>query len=113
MADWWNNLDPGQTFLGVKLGHVLAGAIGGIIRTLVKPRRTMLQNILGAITGVFVASYGTPILSVLADHYGLDTVPDESLEGALGFLLGLAGMSLCEAILNKISSWGKSKGLLW
>lgn len=98
--------DPLATILGVKVTHIVAGAAGGIVRSLSRPGGTWPRHVGTAIVGTFVAGYGTPVGAVLASRYmAAPDIPSTSVEGMVGFILGLIGMSLCEALLRWARAW--------
>lgn len=102
MAD----LSPEPTILGIKVAHLVAGAAGGLARSLTRPGGSIVRHMTTAVVGTIVAGYGTPAATAVTARY-LAT-PDlsvASLEGMVGFVLGLTGMSLCEALLRWARIW--------
>lgn len=93
-------------FLGLKLSHLIAGAVGGLSRSLARPGGSVMRHVTTAIVGTAVAGYGTPIATALTTHYfAAAAVSPASAEGAVGFVLGLTGMSICEALLRWARIW--------
>ncbi|MFG1389097.1 hypothetical protein [Xanthobacter versatilis] len=102
MAD----LPPEVTIFGLKLSHLLAGGLGGLSRSLAHPGGSIVRHITTTIVGTVVAAYGTPVGAAVAVRYlGMPDIPLGSMEGVVGFLLGLAGMSLCEAVPRWVRKW--------
>ncbi len=98
--------DPLSALVGIKLTHVIAGAAGGIVRSLSRPGGSWARHVGTAIIGTFVAGYGTPVGTVFASRYlASPDLPSSSVEGMVGFVLGLIGMSLCEAALRWARAW--------
>ena len=65
-----------------------------------------MPHITTSIVGTLVAGYGTPAASSIAIRYiGLPDMPVASVEGMMGFVLGLNGMSLCEAVMPWARAW--------
>jgi hypothetical protein len=106
------NIDPDSTFWGIKLSHLWAGAVGGLMRALLKPREPIYQHVSATVIGTVVAGYATPTVGVLLDRYaGTGDIPDASIEGMAGFLLGLCGMTLCEALIRRVKKWGAGEDI--
>lgn len=102
MAD----LPPDPAIFGVKLAHLIAGAAGGLARSLTHPGGSIMRHITTSIVGTVVAGYGTPAASAMAIRYiGMPDIPVASVEGMMGFVLGLIGMSLCEALMRWARDW--------
>lgn len=92
--------------MGIKLAHLLAGAAGGIVRSLTRPGASWRVTLATSVVGAIVAGYGTPIGARYAGHYlASPDLPIASVEGLTGFLLGLIGMSLCEALIRRARTW--------
>ncbi|MEW6258106.1 MAG: hypothetical protein AB1592_19300 [Pseudomonadota bacterium] len=100
------DFQPEPTLFGIKLAHMAAGAMGGIVRSLTKPGGSITRHITTAVVGTVVAGYGTPIGAHFAVRYLASAdISQASVEGMTGFVLGLTGMSLCEALLAWIKKW--------
>lgn len=82
-----------------------AGAVGGLVRSLVRPYQSWLRNATSTVVGALVAYYAAPTVAVLADRYGTEAVPDPALLTTVGFLLGLVAMSLCDAVIQRVQGW--------
>jgi hypothetical protein len=94
------------SLLGLKIHHLLAGAVGGLARSLTKPGGSLARHIATAIVGTAVAGYGTPLGAHFATRWlASPDFPVGSLEGMVGFALGLTGMSLCEAAIRWVRLW--------
>ncbi|RLP80595.1 hypothetical protein D9R14_05985 [Xanthobacter tagetidis] len=102
MAD----LPPDPTVLGVKLAHLLAGAAGGLARSLTRPGGSPLRHLSTAVVGTIVAGYCTPAGAAFAARYlASPEISPASFEGMVGFVLGLIGMSLCDALMRWARIW--------
>ena len=98
--------DPIAAMIGIKLSHLIAGAAGGLVRSLSRPGGSIGRHIVTTVVGTLVAGYGTPVCSVLAARYlAAPEIPAASVEGVVGFLLGVSGMTLAEACIRKIREW--------
>lgn len=100
--------DPATlTVLGIKLYHVAAGLAGGMVRAIVRPGTSLWQGLGACVVGALTAAYITPVAAPWAqDYFGSEAV---GIEGATGFVLGLAGMAFCEGILRyarqRLTGW--------
>ena len=102
MAD----LPPDPAILGLKLAHLAAGFLGGLARSLTRPGGSLVRHVCTALVGTVVAGYGTPISAHFAARWlEAPEVPAASIEGMVGFVLGLTGMSLCEAAIRWVKIW--------
>lgn len=91
---------------GIKIAHLLAGALGGLARSLMRPGGSIMRHVSTAIIGTLVAGYGTPLGVHLAARWvASPDIPAASLEGMVGFVLGLTGMSLCESAIRWVRLW--------
>lgn len=100
------DIPPEPALLGLKAAHLLAGAIGGLVRSLSRPGGSLMRHIGTAIVGTAVAGYGTPLGTHLAARWlASPEITVASLEGMVGFLLGLTGMSICEAAIRWVRMW--------
>lgn len=97
MAD----IPPDPALWGIKVAHLLAGFIGGLARSLARPGGSLARHVGAAVVGTAVAGYGTPI----GAHFAAPDLPAASVEGMVGFVLGLIGMSLCEAVIRWVRLW--------
>ncbi len=97
---------PELQFFGVKLVHLVAGAIGGAIRGLSRPGESLWRRILTTVAGALVAGYGTPVAApLLAAQLSASGINTETAAGLCGFVLGVAGMSLCEGVVIRAKRW--------
>ncbi len=100
--------DPVQALIGVKLSHLLAGLAGGVVRALLRPGVTMLGSITAAITGTITAAYLTPLVVYHFGQWGwLPSLAEQAIqmEHAVGFIVGLTGMTICEGIIGLVQRW--------
>lgn len=90
---------------GLNLSHVVTGVLGGFVGALLQPELTVVQKAISILCGFFVAVFGTPIAaSIVVKWLSLD-LSSPSLEGAIGFLLGLTGREICFSALNHVRNW--------
>ncbi|TSJ64622.1 hypothetical protein FO470_05020 [Starkeya sp. 3C] len=102
MAD----LPPEPALMGLKFAHLAAGFIGGLARSLTRPGGSLARHVGTAMVGTAVAGYGTPVGAVFAARWLADPgLSVASIEGIVGFVLGLTGMSLCEAAIRWVKIW--------
>lgn len=88
--------DPGFLIkLGVKLPDLIAGFAGGVVNAFVFKRADPVSIIGSMIVGALTANY----LSESVGHY-LGTSG-----GAAAFVVGLAGMAICQGIVEAAKSW--------
>lgn len=81
MAD----LPPEPTILGIKLAHLVAGAAGGLSRSLTNPGGSIMRHVTTAVVGTIVAGYGTPTAAAVTARYlGVPDIPVASMEGMVG-----------------------------
>ena len=97
---------PELTLLGIKIAHLIAGAVGGLVRSMTRPGGSITRHVTTAVVGTAVAGYGTPIGAHMAARYlATADISTASLEGMVGFVLGLTGMSVCEAVIRRARQW--------
>lgn len=93
-------------FLGVNLVHLASGVAGGIVRGLINPSYTWTARISSAVVGGLTAGYGTPAAAHIVRRWlELWGYPFGNVEGSVGFLLGLCGMTICDAIIRWARRW--------
>jgi len=91
---------PEYSILGIKLVHLVAGAIGGAIRGLSRPGESIWRRILSTAIGAIVAGYGTPVAApIVAAQFASTGITAETAAGLCGFLLGVTGMSIVEGAI--------------
>lgn len=89
--------------LGVKLPDLVAGFGGGVVNAIVFKRSDPVAIIGSMVVGALTANY----LAEPIGHY-VGTGP-----GSSAFIVGLAGMAICQGIVEAAKSWrpfGKSEG---
>ncbi|WP_156921919.1 hypothetical protein [Azorhizobium doebereinerae] len=95
---------PGEPALyGIKLAYLIAGAAGGIVRSLSKPGGGLIGLISATVAGMLLAGYLSPVVAVHAARWMAS--PDltaASVEGMVGFLLGLSGMTGVEVVIRRV-----------
>lgn len=99
--------DPLFDLFGVKLGSVVAGFIGGLVRSLIMRNATVSQTIIACIVGGATAGYFTPV----AMHWLPYELTAASLEGAVGYAIGISGTVICEGVINLARRWRENPTL--
>lgn len=100
---------PEVAAFGIKLAHLIAGVAGGVVRSLVTGRYGIIEATSAVIAGGLIAGYGTSAAtSILCKWLSGMGYHATGLEGAVGFTLGLCGMTIAEIIIDRIKKW---KGL--
>lgn len=88
--------DPGlMVWLGVKMPDLIAGFAGGVVNAFVFKRADPISIIGSMIVGALTANY----LSESVGHYV------GTSGGAAAFIVGLAGMAICQGIVEAAKSW--------
>lgn len=92
--------------LGLNLVHLASGTAGGIVRGLINPSYTWTTRISSAVVGGLTAGYGTPPAAHFVRRWlELWGYPFGDVEGSVGFLLGLCGMTICEGAIRWSRRW--------
>ncbi|KZE34085.1 hypothetical protein IMF23_04225 [Chelatococcus daeguensis] len=95
-----------MVFLGVNIVHLASGVAGGIVRGLINPSYTWTARISSAVVGGLTAGYGTPATAHFVRRWlELWGYPFGDVEGSVGFLLGLCGMTICDAVIRWARRW--------
>ena len=89
-----------ETLLGIKITHLGAGFAGGTVRYILLGG-SWLQGVTSVISGSLTAAYLTNPAYFLTIRYFPDTA-EPSTEHAVGFLVGLTGLLICEGIMNYV-----------
>lgn len=101
------------SLFGLKSPHVFAGLFGGTVRGLISKGFTWPQRIISAVVGALTAGYATPVVVPLAQHWIVAWgYRMGELEGSVGFALGLVGMTVCDALIQRARKWRDSGGSL-
>ena len=95
--------EPLQTFLGVKLAHLVAGFFGGLVRAIINPNGSKAYAFGATIVGTVTAGYLTPIAVPLVERYFGPSA--DGVEGAVGFLMGLCGLAITEGAVKLARRW--------
>ena len=103
-------MDPVQGFLGIKLTHLLAGVAGGTVRAF-PAGGGWLAATSSVVIGSLTAGYLTTPVYKIAQKY-LPINVEASTEHAVGFLVGLTAMLLCEGVLRAARGWSKNPKML-
>lgn len=104
MSDFHNN--PDAAAFGIKLFHLVAGTAGGVVRSFVVGRYTVVEAIGAVIVGGLTAGYGTPVVVPLVAKWAAQVGHEApGVEGATGFLLGLCGMTFAEILIRWAKRW--------
>lgn len=93
-----------DTFFGIKAVQLVAGLMGGLVRALLAPAKTVGTIVTSCVVGGVTAGYMTPVAApFLADKL---SVPEgASLEPVTGFLVGLTAMAICEFAIGWVSAY--------
>lgn len=84
-----------------KVTVILAGIVGAALSLRFSPELTRCQRITSIVAGAFIAGYLAPPVT---QYFEVG-----SAEGAVGFLFGLFGLSLCAKVFETIKAadpWG-------
>lgn len=101
MSDLHSSLETAA--FGVKLVHMIAGVAGGIVRSLVLGRYGIIEATSAVIAGGLTAGYGTPAAtSILCNWLSEMGYHAKGLDGAVGFMLGLGGMTIAEVAIQRL-----------
>ena len=103
-------MDPVQTVLGIKATHLFAGVAGGTVRALLAGGG-WLAAISSVVIGSLTAGYLTTPVYAAAKMYFPALTGDASTEHAIGFLVGLTAMLICESVLRFIRGWSRNPKL--
>ena len=98
-------MDPVEAAVGIKLTHLLAGVAGGTVRAFLAGEG-FLAAFSSVIVGSLTAGYLTGPVYAAAQNY-IDLPADPSTEHAIGFLVGLTAMLICEGVLRAVHAWAK------
>lgn len=100
---------------GIKIVHVVAGLLGGVVRVLTRPDISWTRRLTTAFAGGLVAGYGTPIATPFAWQYLPDFASERvrygELEGLVGFVLGMIGLSVADALIRWFRAWRQNPTL--
>lgn len=98
-------MDPIQGFLGIKLTHLLAGVAGGTVRAFLSGEG-WLAAFSSVVVGSLTAGYLTaPVYAGAQKYFSIPA--DPSTEHAIGFLVGLTAMLICEGVLRSARLWSR------
>lgn len=98
--------DPDAAAFGVKVFHIVAGVAGGVVRSFVVGRYTIVEATGAVIVGGLTAGYGTPVVVPIAAKWLAQIgYAAPGVEGATGFLLGLCGMTFAEVLIRWAKKW--------
>ena len=100
-------MDPLQQLIGIKLTHLLAGIAGGIVRAFLSGDPNVWSAIASVVVGSLTAGYMTSPVYIISQRY-FGFVADTSTEHAVGFLVGLTAMMLCEGVLRFAKQWSRN-----
>ena len=91
--------DDFLTMLGLHLQDLVAGFAGGVANAFVFKKSNPWAIIGSIVVGGFAANYlGTTVTKVLGTS-----------EGTSAFIVGLAGMAICQGIVESAGSWNPFK----
>lgn len=85
----------------------VAGAVGGVLRYLIKPTRPLWEAVVSTVIGIALAIYLTPVLAPIAFALTLKYVPDVQIEPAslviaTSVVIGFVGRDVLETMLDII-----------
>ncbi|AYD01731.1 hypothetical protein [Neorhizobium sp. NCHU2750] len=80
------------TAIGIQPGHFVSGLAGGVVRAIVNKHGSFWERVVAGAAGTLCASFLTPFVVLM---FGATAA-----QGAIGFMLGIIGMSLAEAIIG-------------
>ena len=103
-------MDPVQALLGIKTTHLVAGVAGGAVRALLAGGG-WLAAISSVVIGSLTAGYLTTPVYAAARAYFPTLTGGISTEHAIGFLVGLTAMLICEGVLRFIRGWSRNPKL--
>lgn len=89
--------------LGVKVPDLVAGFFGGVVNAFVMKRADPWSIMGSMVVGALTANY---LSDPIGRYLGTGS-------GTTGFLVGLAGMAICQGVLEAAKSWkpfGQTKG---
>lgn len=81
--------------IGIKIPDLIAGLSGGIVNAFVFKRSDPWSIIGSVVVGALTANYLSPIV---ATYVGTGN-------GAAAFIVGLAGMAICQGIVEGAKNW--------
>lgn len=99
-------MDPLQQLIGIKVTHVLAGLAGGTVRALLMGGGWWAATASVTVGSLTAAYLTTPVYSLSVAYTPL--ARDPSSEHAVGFLVGLTAMLLCEGALRAARAWSRN-----
>ena len=103
-------MDPLQSLIGIKLTHLLAGVAGGVVRAFLAGG-SWVAAISSVVVGSLTAGYLTSPVYKGAQSWFPALGHDTSSEHAIGFLVGLTAMLICEGVLRAARGWSKNPKL--
>jgi uncharacterized membrane protein required for colicin V production len=85
----------------------VAGAVGGVLRYLIKPTRPLWEALVSTVIGVALAIYLTPVLAPVAAALMTKYIPEAQYEPAslviaTGAVIGFVGRDVLEVLLDII-----------
>lgn len=102
-------MDPLQALIGIKTTHLVAGIAGGTVRAFLSGGGWLAATA-SVIVGCLTAGYLTSPAFSLALAYTPLPAEDAS-EHAIGFLVGLTAMMICEGALRVARTWSRNPRL--
>ncbi|MQB09656.1 hypothetical protein DXT96_07285 [Agrobacterium sp. ICMP 6402] len=96
--------------IGVKLGVLLAGFFGGVLRALSRPNVTWKEMIISPVCGALAAAYlTTPLLHYLYSiNWPLPEDPIATMNAA-AFVTGASAMWISDLIISRLTRWAGGK----
>ena len=103
-------MDPLQSLIGIKLTHLLAGVAGGVVRAFLAGG-SWVAAVASVVVGSLTAGYLTGPVYKAAHSWFPAMGQDTTSEHAIGFLVGLTAMLICEGVLKAARGWSKNPRL--
>lgn len=103
-------MDPLQSLIGIKLTHLLAGVAGGVVRAFLAGG-SWVAAVSSVVVGSLTAGYLTAPVYKGAQSWFPALGNDPSSEHAIGFLVGLTAMLICEGVLRAARGWSRNPKL--
>lgn len=98
-----------ESILGIKITHIAAGVAGGAVRALLMGGGWMAAFTAVLIGSLTAAYFTTPAYYLLSRYTSIPQEP--STEHAVGFLVGLTAMMICEGFLKYARGWSRNPTL--
>lgn len=105
---WFSLLLAGMSWFGINLSLLLAGIIGGIVRLVIRPERSLLRSAGVIFAGGASAVYLTPLA---IEHLPAAIERTAAVQNAMGYTVGVAGIALTEGLIELAQRWRRNPTL--